>query len=90
MAGAPPPEILERMLASLAMSEEEMAECTVGVVPSGSDQYSGPMGEECLAPCCQNAPPEERARAARYLGLALTSGPEKSCSAIMLPAELSL
>ena len=67
MAAAPHPEILERMMAAMAMSEEDMAEFTVGIVPRGSDQYTGPVGEECLAHCCQNAPPEERARAARYL-----------------------
>ena len=56
MASAPQFDVLEHMMAALAMSEEDMA------------NFAGPwVGGECKAPCCLNSPPEERARAARLL-----------------------
>ena len=63
MASAPQFDVLEHMMAALAMSEEDMA------------NFAGPwVGGECKAPCCLNSPPEERARAARLLLPGLQSG----------------
>ena len=55
MAATPQYDSLDLAMAAMAMSEsEDMA------------QFAGPwVGGECRAPCCLNAPPEERARAAR-------------------------
>ena len=54
MASAPQFDVLDHMMAALAMSEEEMG------------HSAGPrVGGECKAPCSLNSPPEEPACAAR-------------------------